>query len=89
MGEIFKVSAFIIYFVAGLWGFLLCLGIVFNQLGFIWGIIAFFLAPVTIVVAPWYEALTHSNWFPVVLIYGGGIGASILYYIGSLFDGDN
>jgi len=88
MGVIFKIPAFIIYFVAGLWGFFICLGIVVDNLGFIGGAIAFMLAPVTLVFAPWYEALANSNWFPIMLVYGGGIGASILYGIGSAIDGD-
>lgn len=88
MGSIFKIPAFIIYFVAGLWGFFICLGIVVDELGFIGGAIAFLLAPVTLAFAPWYEALANSNWFPIMLVYGGGIGASILYGIGSAIDGD-
>ena len=87
MGAIFKIPAFVIYVVAGLWGFFLCLGIVVQNLGFIGGAIAFVLFPVTLAFAPWYEALAHSNWFPLLLVYGGGIGASILYGIGSSIDG--
>ncbi|MCD5402151.1 hypothetical protein LR013_06180 [candidate division NPL-UPA2 bacterium] len=88
MGLIFKIPAVIIYIVAGLWGFFICLGIVVDHLGFIGDAIAFFLFPVTLVFAPWYEALANSNWFPLMLVYGGGIGASILYGIGSAIDGD-
>jgi len=88
MGLIFKIPAFIIYFVAGLWGFFICLGIVIDHLGFIGGAIAFLLAPFTLVFAPSYEALANSNWFPFILVYGGGIGASILYGIGSFIDKD-
>lgn len=88
MGVIFKIPAFIIYLVAGLWGFFICLGIVVDHLGFIGGAIAFVFFPVTLAFAPWYEALANSNWFPVMLVYGGGIGASILYGIGSVIDKD-
>lgn len=88
MGLIFKIPAFIVYFVAGLWGFLICLGIVIDNLGFIGGAIAFFVAPFTLAFAPWYEAIANSNWFPLMLVYGGGIGASILYAIGSVIDRD-
>lgn len=88
MGAIFKIPAYITYFVAGLWGSFICLGIVVDHLGFISGVIAFFLAPITFLVVPWYEALANSNWFPIMLAYGGGIGATILYGIGSAIDGD-
>ena len=88
MGAIFKIPGFIVYFVAGLWGFFISLGIVVDHLGFIGGAIAFLLAPVTLAFAPWYEAIANSNWFPVMLVYGGGIGATILVAIGSAIDGD-
>lgn len=88
MGAIFKVPAAIVYFVVGLWGFFICVGIVVDNLGFIGGAVAFLVAPVTLVFAPWYEALASTNWFPVILVYGGGVGASILYAIGYAIDGD-
>ena len=88
MGAIFKIPAYIIYFVAGLWGFFICLGIVIDHLGFIGAVLAFFLAPITLGLAPWYEAIANSNWFPLLLVYGGGIAAAILHGIGSAIDGD-
>lgn len=88
MGIILKIPAFIIYIVAGLWGFLISLGIVVDHFGFIGGAIAFFLLPVTLAFAPWYDGLANANWFPVILVYGGGICASILYGIGSVIDGE-
>jgi hypothetical protein len=88
MGMIFKVPAYIIYVVGGLWGFFISLGIVTDELGFIGGAIAFFLAPFTLAFAPWYPAIAENNWFPVGLVYGGGIAAAILYGIGSGIDGD-
>jgi hypothetical protein len=88
MGYIFKIPAFIIYAIAGIWGFFICFGIVVDHTGFIGGVIAFGLAPVALAFAPWYEAIANGNWFPLILIYGGGIGASVLYWIGALIDGD-
>ncbi len=88
MGLVFKILAFVIYFVAGLWGFFISLGIVVDHLGPVVGAIAVILAPITLSFAPWYEAIANSNWFLVILVYGGGIGATILYFIGSVIDGD-
>mgnify|MGYP001447632710 CR=1 FL=1 len=88
MGIIFKIPAYIIFLVVGLWGFFISLGIVVDHLGFIGGTIAFFLAPATLSFAPWYEAIANSNWFPVILVYGGGIVAAILYFVGLAIDGD-
>jgi len=88
MGMLFKVPAFIIYFVAGLWGLLISLGIVVDELGFIGGVIGFMFFPVTLAFAPWYAGLAYGIWFPVILVYGGGIAAAVLYGIGSAIDGD-
>ncbi|HXK57619.1 MAG: hypothetical protein KDI74_11545 [Gammaproteobacteria bacterium] len=88
MGLVFKILAFVIYFVAGIWGFLLSLGIVVDHLGPVLGAVAFILAPVTLVFAPWYEAVANSDWFLVMLVYGGGIGATMLYFFGSVLDED-
>lgn len=87
MGIVFKVPGYIIYAVAGLWGFFISLGIIVDHLGFIGGVIAFFVAPFTLAFAPWYEAIANSNWFPVLLTYGGGIVATIFVGIGSAIDG--
>ena len=88
MGILFKVPAYCVYTIAGVWGFFISLKIVFANLGFIGGAIAFMLAPFTLTVAPWYEAIAHSNWFPVMLVYGGGLCATVLYVVGSAIDGD-
>jgi hypothetical protein len=88
MGTIFKVPAVVIYIVAGLWGFFVSLGIVIDAVGFIGGVIAFALFPVTLAFAPWYAALAHGNWFPLILVYGGGIIASVLYAVGAAIDKD-
>ena len=88
MGSIFKIPAFVVYFVAGFWGFFISLGIVTDHLGFLGGVVAFFLAPATLAFAPWYAALADSNWFPLMLVYGSGIGATVLFMIGMVIDGD-
>jgi hypothetical protein len=88
MGVIFKVPAIVIYVVGGLWGFFISLAIVTDELGFIGGAIALVLAPFTLTFAPWHAAIADNNWFPVGLVYGGGIAAWIFYAIGSAIDGD-
>jgi hypothetical protein len=86
MGVIFKLPAFIIYAVSGIWGFFISLGIVADHLGFIGGAIAFSIAPFTVAFAPWYVAIAENNWFPVILVYGGGIAGYIFQVIGSAVD---
>jgi len=86
MGLIFKILALVIYCVAGLWGFFVSLGIVVDHLGPVVGAAAVILAPVTLGFAPWYAALANSDWFLVILVYGGAILATTLYFIGSAID---
>jgi hypothetical protein len=88
MRAIFKVPAYVIYLVGGIWGFFISMGIVTDELGFIGGAVAFVVAPFTLAFAPWYAAIADNNWFPVGLVYGGGITASIFYGVGSAIDGD-
>jgi len=88
MGLIFKIPAFIIYFVSGVWGMFISLGIVIDNLGFIGGVIAFALFPITLAFAPWYAALADGNWFPLILIYGGLAVATALIAIGMAIDKD-
>lgn len=88
MGAIFKIPAGIIYVVGGIWGFVVCLGIIADALGFIGAVIAFFLLPITIYLAPFYAGLAQGNWFPLMLVYGSGIAAMVLYVIGSVIDRD-
>ncbi len=88
MGMIFKVPAGIIYFVAGLWGFFISLGIIRDAWGFFGAVLAFILAPFTLTLAPWYAGFAHGNWFPVLLVYGGGIAGTVLFAIGSAIDKD-
>jgi hypothetical protein len=82
------VPAVLIFAVCGLWGFVLCLKIVTDHLGFIGGVIAFALAPVAFAFAPWYAGIADGNWFPLLLNYGGSISAGILYAIGGAIDKD-
>ena len=88
MGLVCKIMAFVIYFAAGFWGFFTCLGIIVDHLGPIVGAVAVILLPVTLAFTPWYEAISNSDWHLVILVYGGGIGATMLYFIGSAIDAD-
>jgi len=88
MGAIFKVPALIIYFVGGIWGLIICLGIVSEHLGTIGVIVGMLIFPAVLYLAPWYAGFADGNWFPVMLIYGTTIAYVILHTIGSLIDKD-
>jgi hypothetical protein len=73
----------IIFLVAGIWSFVLDLSLVSNDFGF-WALLAsFLLAPLTLVVAPWYAGIVAHNWWAVVMGYGGGTLALLLIFAGS------
>jgi hypothetical protein len=86
MGALLKVLGYIIFVVGGLWGFVISLKIVIDNLGFIGGAIAFFVFPVTFVFAPLYAGIADSNWFPLILNYGSGISCAILVAISESID---
>lgn len=86
MGSIFKIPGYLIYFVGGLWGFAICLGIVADKFGTIGGAIALILFPFTLTLAPFYAGFANGNWLPLALVYGSGIVGTILVAIGSAID---
>ena len=86
MGSLFKIPGYIVYGVGGLWGFLTCLSIVFNTLGFIGGVLALMFLPFTLAIAPWYAIIKEGNWFPLILVYGSGLVGTILLAIGYAID---
>ena len=76
------------YVVFGIWGLIIILSIINHAAGF-WGVvIGFFILPVTFVAAPWYALVAFGTWFPLLVVYGGGIGASIFFGLGSAIAGD-
>jgi len=88
IGKIFKIIGGIGYGVFGIWGLIIILSII-NQIAGFWGVvIGFFIFPVTLVAAPWYALVAFGTWFPLFVVYGGGIGASIFFGLGSVISGD-
>lgn len=73
---------YLIWTIAGFWGFCIELSIVHEIAGF-WGIvIAFSILPVTLFAAPFYALIVNGDWFPLALIYGGGFIGAIICGIG-------
>lgn len=88
MGIIFTAPGILIYFVCGIWGLFITFGIVQNVLGTVIAIISLILAPALLALAPWYAGIAEGDWFPLMLIYGGSIGGTVLVSIGSAISGD-
>lgn len=75
----------LVWVVGGLWGFVLCLAIVEEVLGFFGVVLGFVFFPVLFIAAPWYALVAWGNAFPLVVCYGGGIGGPLLFGLGSMF----
>lgn len=89
IGAIIKGAGYVAWVVFGIWGMLLCYAIV-NQVAGFWGIVlGLTFLPMTFIAAPWYAALSWGNWLPLLIIYGGGISATVLFAVGSSIAGDN
>ena len=82
-GGIFKVLGYIVAVIFGLWGFIIELTILCQVAGFGGVVIGFMLFPVMFLAAPWYALVAWGNWFPLLIVYGGGILAAVLFGIGS------
>ena len=79
MGAILRFLGIAVYFLGGLWGLFLCLGIVNAKAGFIGLVVAFFVLPVTLYVAPFYSGFADGDWFPLMVIYGSSIVGIVLF----------
>lgn len=89
IGGIFKLLGVFAFVIFGLWGFIIELAIVKHIAGF-WGVvIGLAILPVTFLAAPWYAFIAYGNSSPLLIVYGGGILAYLLFYIGKAIAGDN
>lgn len=68
-----------VYFGAGIVSFFWSLAVIIDTLGFIGGLVAFILLPVTIVFAPFYVGFSTGDWTLLAITYGGGIVATVLF----------
>jgi hypothetical protein len=68
--------------ITGIWGIILCLGIIYKVAGLIGVIVSFFLLPITFGIAPFYAGFALDNWRPLIVSYGGIAVAVCLYMAG-------
>lgn len=89
LGGMFRFLAGACFLISGIIGLIVCLSIVVEVAGFLGFIIAFFIFPVTLLVAPWYALIAWKQWFPLAITYGGTILSWIFYTISSLISGES
>jgi hypothetical protein len=71
-----------LYWICGVIGFVISLSIIERATGF-WGfLVAFMLAPVAFIAAPWYALVHLGNPFPLVFNYGGVFLSLLLQWLG-------
>ena len=78
----------LIILVGGVWGAYRCFQIAQDSFGTLFAIISLVLFPALLSLAPWYEGLVNGDWMALMVLYGGGIVATGLFFIGSSIDGD-
>ncbi len=88
LGIIFKGLGIVLWVIFGLISFIISLMIVNEVAGFLGVVIAFVFTPVMLAVVPWYALIAWGNFLPLLIIYGGGIFAGIVFYIGTVLSGD-
>lgn len=88
MGLLFKLPAFIIMFVGGIWAFFLSLWIVQDWMGVYLGFFVSFIFPPILAIAALVEGFVNGEWLPVQVMYGSTFLAAFLYMFGSYLDGD-
>ena len=89
MGIVLKAPGFLIWFVCGIWGAFICFGIVQDALGTIVAVFGLFVFPALFSLAPIYAGIGLGDWFPLMLVYGGGIAGMVLFGIGAAIDGES
>lgn len=77
------IGLMIIGMIAGFFG---SLALISNKLGFIWAVVAFFLAPVTIALAPWYQWLSLGDSTLMIESYGYFLAGAVISGIANKSD---
>lgn len=65
-------------------GFVLDLVALYRELGLVGPVLGVALAPVTLMVEPWYAFFADHYWPPLVATLGGAFGGGGLYGVGHL-----
>jgi len=88
LGNILTGIGVICFIIFGILDLVITLGIVNKVVGF-WGcVVGFTILPATFAVAPWYALIAWGNWFPLLVVYGGGILTAIFWGGGQLIKGE-
>jgi hypothetical protein len=86
MSAILKITSVLLFIFAGLYGLILCFGIVQHVLGTFIAFLSIIFLPFLLGLAPWYALFVYGDFTPLIVVYGGGIPAAILYVVSEKFE---
>tara|TARA_Y100000816_G_C25686239_1_gene363218 strand:- start:27 stop:293 length:267 start_codon:yes stop_codon:yes gene_type:complete len=86
MAGIMRVTGGLLFAFAGLYGMVLCFGLVADVFGNAVAFISLIFFPVLLGIAPWYALLANGDFVPLLVTYGGGIPAFVLWGLAEKFD---
>lgn len=75
--------AAIVYWVGGIWGFVLVVGYLWAKIGGFLTLLSLVVLPFVQYLAPWYAGLVDGYWTPLLVIYGSTGVAIALLMLGS------
>jgi len=86
MAGILKITAILMFLFAGLYGLMLCFSIVQYVFGNVVAFISLVFLPFLLGLAPWYALFAYGDFMPLLVVYGGGIPAFVLYGLSEKFE---
>ena len=86
MARIMRVTAYLLFAFAGLYGMALCFGLVADVFGSVIAFISLIFFPILLGIAPWYALFANGDFIPLLVTYGGGIPAFALFAMAEKFD---
>ncbi len=86
MSGILKITAILMFLFAGLYGLMLCFSIVQHVFGNVVAFLSLVLLPFLLGLAPWYALFANGDFIPLIVVYGGGIPAVVLYVLSEKFE---
>lgn len=86
IGKTMRAIGIIGYIVFGIWGLLISISILNYIGGYFLVVLGFSFFPVTLMAAPWYAVIKHNTFYPLMVIYGGGLLAAFLFSFGAYLE---
>jgi hypothetical protein len=85
----FRLSPFfglgiLVYVVTAFWGLIICFDIVKEILGGVLAFISLIFFPFVLTLAPWYALLVNHDFYPLIIIYGGGLLGWLCFSFGAV-----